>query len=385
MPPNLVVFSSLLLPPSQTFIQAQGERLTRFTPYYVGSRQVQGLALPPERTLVVNRGGPLGLLQEVGFKALGWAPGLGSRLRQMEPCLIHAHFGLGGALALPLAQRLGVPLVVTYHGADATARSAPYSWSHHLYRQRHQTLVREACLFIAVSRFIYRTLLAGGFPTEKIVQHYIGVDTQKFCPADRAARVPYVLCVGRHTPKKGLDTLLRAFARLAVQFSDIHLFQVGTGELTAVLKALAAHLGIAERVHFLGSQPPQVVLRLMQGARLFALASQQAADGDSEGLGMVFLEASACGIPVVATWHGGIPEAVVAGETGLLAPEGDDAALAEHIAHLLSDRTRAQQMGVRGREYVCECFDLHKQSQVLEQIYAGLPTWSPSRNIALSY
>lgn len=112
----------------------------------------------------------------------------------------------------------------------------------------------------------------------------------------------------------------------------------------------------------------------MQQAEAFVLPSQTAADGDSEALGIVFNEASACCVPVVSTWHGGIPEAVLHGETGLLCQERDDTALAEHIDLLLRDRALALRLGRRGREYVCEMFDIRKQTPKLEALYDEVMT-----------
>ena len=112
----------------------------------------------------------------------------------------------------------------------------------------------------------------------------------------------------------------------------------------------------------------------MQQAEVFVLPSQTAEDGDSEALGIVFNEASACCVPVVSTWHGGIPEAVLHGETGLLCQERDDTALAEHIDLLLRDRALALRLGRRGREYVCEMFDIRKQTPKLEALYDEVMT-----------
>ncbi len=142
--------------------------------------------------------------------------------------------------------------------------------------------------------------------------------------------------------------------------------------MTAGLNALATALGINNCVRFLGAQPHETVLNLMRGAEIFALPSQTAKNGDSEALGIVFNEASACGVPIVSTWHGGIPEAVLDGETGFLVPERDDAALAEKLDTLLSDRALGEKMGQRGREFVCEVFDIRKQTVKLEGIYDSL-------------
>lgn len=107
----------------------------------------------------------------------------------------------------------------------------------------------------------------------------------------------------------------------------------------------------------------------MQMAEVFCLPSRTAASGDSEGLGIVFNEASACALPVVATRHGGIPEAVLHGETGLLVPEGDAPALATALDAVLSDRSLGARLGHRGREYVRERFDARRQGARLETIY----------------
>lgn len=309
--------------------------------------------------------------------ALTGSPRLfGHRLKDENICLIHAHFGPDATYALPLARSLGVPLAVTFHGFDCTTdrkdllRSGRYSnWRYLLLEQR---LREQAIAFIAVSHFIESVLLERGYPRDKIIQHYIGVDIQKFHPINERSDSTYIFCVGRHTMKKGLGTLLRAFARITDKHPDVNLIQVGSGTLTEELKYLANTLGIAERVRFLGARSSDEVRQLMQRCALFVLPSQTAENGDSEALGIVFNEASACGIPVVSTRHGGIPEAVLHGETGLLVDERDDRALAEAMDQILGDPYLGSKLGKRGREYVCDVFDLSKQTAKLEDIYETL-------------
>jgi glycosyltransferase involved in cell wall biosynthesis len=287
--------------------------------------------------------------------------------------LIHAHFGTDGIYAMNLAEKLKIPFLVTFHGYDITVtRQMAWRTGKFLYYQlilHQEELKKKAAAFIAVSHFIRRKLLEQNYPPEKIVQHYIGVDTAKFTPIAKKPDRRYLLCVGRHTEKKGIDTLLTAFARIARKYPDVSLIQVGAGSLTAKLKALARTHGIEDRVWFLGNQPHESVLHLMQGAEIFVLPSQTARNGDAEALGIVFNEASACGIPVVSTLHGGIPEAVLEGETGFLVPERDDLALAGKLDILLSDRALGEQMGRNGREWVCDTFDIQRQTAQLEAIY----------------
>ena len=110
----------------------------------------------------------------------------------------------------------------------------------------------------------------------------------------------------------------------------------------------------------------------MQTAEIFALPSQVAKSGECEGLPIVILEASACGIPVVSTYHSGIPEAVINSETGFLVAEKDDLALAEKLDILLGDLTLGKQMGQQGRELMQKKFDLRQQTSKLETIYDSL-------------
>jgi glycosyltransferase involved in cell wall biosynthesis len=287
--------------------------------------------------------------------------------------IIHSHFGSDGIYAMPLADKLKIPLVVTFHGCDVTCskktliisgRPSAYQFLIH-----ERQLKKKASAIIAVSDFIYHKLLDKGYPAEKLHLHYIGVDIDKFTPSDTKPLDRYILCVGRHDPKKGIDTLLRAFALIERKHADVKLLLVGNGILSETLREIAGSLGILNRVEFLGVQPHKEVVKLMQGAEVFALPSQKAESGDCEALGIVFNEASACGVPIVSTWHGGIPEAVVDGETGFLAKEKDCEALATHIDYLLSNREQARMMGRRGREYVCEKFDIRKQTAKLETIY----------------
>ncbi|MBW4618639.1 MAG: glycosyltransferase [Cyanosarcina radialis HA8281-LM2] len=368
--PVVVLFSSLLLPPSQTFIRAQGEQLQEFTPYYVGSRLIPGLSLPPERTVVVNRGGIWGATQEVLFKVSGFAPNLYRQVRQLQPALIHAQFGLSGALALPLARDLKVPLVVHFRGADATvkeeyARNA--SINHRVYFRRREALKRETRLFITVCQFLKNKLLEQGFPGEKILVHYHGVNVEAFQPDESIPREPVVLFVGRLTEKKGCEDLIQAMSQVQAVMPDRELVLIGDGPLKPKLETLASQ--VLRRYRFLGLQSQAEVKNWMNRASLLVTPSITAADGDAEGLPNVVLEAQAMGLPVVATKHAGIPEAVVDGETGFLVEESDREGLAVSSLRLLQDTDLWQHFSANGKERVRNGFDRSKQTQILEEIY----------------
>lgn len=356
---------------SEAFIKEQAHNMMRYKPTFISSTLLSEIPFP---NIALNRNDFLGIKQ-LSF-LLTHAPEVFEFNLFKKLSLIHAHFGTDGVYAMAIAEKIKIPFVVTFHGYDISIhRTKVWRTGKLLYYQllwHEEELKQKASAFIAVSHFIRSKMLEKGYPENKIIQHYIGVDTIKFSPSHKQAEQRYILCVGRHTEKKGIDTLLRAFARIARKHPDVLLLQVGTGSMSADLNTLAKILGISDRVRFLGAQPHETVLNLMRGAEIFALPSQTAKNGDSEALGIVFNEASACGIPIVSTWHGGIPEAVLNGETGFLVPEKDDAALADKLDILLGDRALGEKLGQRGREFVCDVFDIRKQTLKLEAIYDAL-------------
>lgn len=368
--PAVIIYRDHLLPPSETFVRNQAEALESFIPYYVGSRFVGGLPLPEERTIVANKGGWLGMSREVCVRLGILPPGFIQQVRNLNPALIHAHFGPNGVTALPLARALQVPLVVTFHGYDATVKEE-YAWrssySYWVYFRNKDRLKHEARLFIAVSEFIKGKLLEQGFPPDKIVVHYIGVDTEAFNSDPAVQRVPVVLCVGRLSEKKGCEYLIKAMAQVQAVMPDTELVIIGDGTLRRPLEELAEKL--LRRYRFLGVQSPDIVKSWMNRALMLVAPSVTDSTGDSEGLPMVILEAQAMGLPVVSSIHAGIPEAVIQGETGFLANERDWKTLAEYILHLLRDETLWQEFSLKGQERVRTLFSLQKQVGLLEEIY----------------
>ncbi|MDB9315916.1 glycosyltransferase [Spirulina sp. CS-785/01] len=367
---NILFFSGRLLPASETFVKAQGEQLRKYTPYYVGSRLVSGLTLPSEQTRVVNSGGIWGKAQEAAFKLWGVAPSFYNNLKALKPCLIHAHFGVCGGLALPVQKQLRVPLITTFYGLDATMTdeyAKKHSLSTNVYLQRREHLKQNANLFIAVSEFIKDKLLAQGFPEDKVIAHYYGVDTQQFQADPTIPREPIVLFVGRFTEKKGCEYLIKAMAQVQEQENEAELVLVGDGKLKAELESLAAQC--LRRYQFLGFQPSSVVKHWMNRAKILAVPSVTAANGDSEGLPTVIVEAQAMGLPVVGSIHAGIPQAVSHEETGFLAEERDWQSLAQYIVTLLKNDEIWGNFSQNGKQRMREHFDLQKQTQKLEQIY----------------
>ncbi|MFZ0523495.1 MAG: glycosyltransferase [Candidatus Acidiferrales bacterium] len=370
--PRVVIFCDHLLYPSETFVRSQAQALSRFTPVYAGSRRVRGLELPSESTYTVSGGDVNGKFREVMFKLFGIAPGLVEKLRAVDPVLIHSHFGPDGLRALPLARKLGLPLIVTFHGSDATAtdvRHVKAPFGHRRYLVQRGVLRHGATLFIAVSEFIRRKLVEQHFPAERIVAHYIGVDTKLFSPA-QGEQESTVLFVGRLAARKGAEFLIRAMAEVQKENPSTELVLIGDGVLRGDLEKLASES--LKRYRFLGVQPPDVVREWLDRASVFCAPSIKRRSGEEEAFGIVFAEAQAMEKPVVSFATGGIPEAVLHGETGFLAPERDWRTLAQYLSLLLKNADLRRKFGVAGRQRVLRLFDLNTQTSALEKIYDGV-------------
>jgi glycosyltransferase involved in cell wall biosynthesis len=352
---------------SEPFITAQALELRRYAPVFLG-RLRQGETPPGAEALALSDTGPAWPLRAAA-QMLGRSPApflklLGAR----RLALLHAHFGIEGAQALPLARRLGLPLITTFHGFDATLSTAALlsspAWAYYpLFRRQ---LAEHGAMFLCASGFIRGRLLALGFPPERTRIHYIGVDCRRILPRDPGEERQIILHVARLVQVKGTLHLLRAFARLG---GEAELVIIGDGPLRRSLSAEAVALGIQARVRFLGALPQAEVLAWMRKAAMLVLPSVRTGTGRIEGLGMVSLEAAATGVPVIGSDIGGIPEAVIDGETGFLVPERDDAGLASKIGRLLADQTLRQRMGTAARRLVTQKFDLVAQTRVLETLY----------------
>ena len=362
--PNIIVFRDKLLLPSEGFIKTHYTAFDAANLVYLASHfgwraaelDGQMMATAPDS------------LRRFWFKQTGRTRILPD-LKALAPRSVHAHFGRGGALALPLAEALGVPLFVTFHGGDATKethqrrRLIPT-----IYQRRLSHLQAYASGFLCVSQFVADRLAAQGFPKAKLITHYIGIDVSHMQqPEQRQGRL---LFIGRLVDKKGVDILLAAMRRL--QQSDSKtvpgLDIAGSGPLEAELRAQAADLS---SVRFLGWQTPEQLSRILHKAQAVVVPSRIAADGDCEGLPTVVLESIRAGVPVVASDHAGIPEIIRHEETGFLVPENDPDALAAALLAASQTGDQMRQMVARAQQRLQRDFNAATQSQKLQQYLLG--------------
>jgi glycosyltransferase involved in cell wall biosynthesis len=368
--PKILIFRNELLPASETFVLAQASALHLFETCFAGVHAASNcLRLPTQPMLLDDSSSFWGKLRRRVFWRSGVAPDFHRRLKQLKPALIHAHFAIDAAAALPIAQRLRVPLVVTLHGYDVTSSDKTLSRSPEgrCYLRRRRQLWEEAAAFVCISRFLYDRALAAGFPRAKLRVHYTGTDFSLFTPSQAERDPNLIVFVGRLVEKKGCRYLLDALEVVRRTLPDVRLVCIGDGPLRGVLQAQAAAANLP--CTFVGPQSPVTVRNYLAQARIFCVPSVEATTGDSEGLGMVFVEAQAMGTPVVSFRHGGIPEVVLHGHTGLLAPERNRDLLAAHLLTLLQDDNVWRRFSERGAQWVSRAFDLANQTLELEAIY----------------
>lgn len=359
---RVTVWREEVLPGSETFIANQVAAMRRWEPALSGLRaRPNPLGVAPR--FVVEDGSPA--LAHRADRWLYWRTGTGPRLHRAlrRSALVHAHFGPDGARLLRAARIARRPLLVTFHGYDATVPAAAHGVD-------YGPLFRHAARLVCVSEFIRGCVIAQGAPTDRTTVLPIGIPVP---PPAAGPRRRQVLFVGRLVDKKGGADLLAAAAGLA---DPPPIEIIGDGALRGELERRAGELRLD--VRFRGARPPDEVAEAMARSAVLCVPSRTAADGDREGFGMVFLEAAARGLPAVSYASGGVPEAVLHGETGLLAPEGDTAELARQLAAVLDDPGLGERLGAAGRARVQSRFEIGACTRRLEALYDRLAPASAS-------
>lgn len=301
--------------------------------------------------------------------------------RRTRPTIVHTHTSKAGALGRMAAWLASVPVIIhTPHGHVFYGHfSRPVSW---LFLQIERILAlltthlialttaeRQDHIIRRVGRAEDWTVIPSGIDLARFRSIQPRADQRPAlldCPVDSTV----VGTVGWLTEVKGHRRLIEALARLAPARPSLYLAIIGTGELYDSLVALAKHLGIGDRVRFLGHRHD--VAECLASLDLFVFPSQ------NEGMGRALIEAMAAALPVVATSVGGIPGIIEHGRTGLLVPPDDSAALAAAMAELLDDRVRARAIGQAARESVGVEFNVANMVRAIESVYTHClqpPSW----------
>ena len=281
--------------------------------------------------------------------------------------LLHIYFGHIAVHLLPLIRSWGKPSLVSFHGADVLVDLEKPA-----YRAATKEMLDAVRLVLVRSESLAHALIYLGCAKEKIRIHRTGIPLDEIpfqprqWPADGCWRL---LQAGRLIKKKGIETTLRAFAQFAARHPESSLTIAGDGPLRGELEKIARDLNIATRVNFTGFLSQPQLRELFQRSHIFLHPSETGPDGNQEGVPNSMLEAMASGLPVFATTHGGIPEAIENGLSGILVPERDANALALALLLAADKSEQLSALAQRGAESVAEKFEQRAQVRKLEEIY----------------
>jgi colanic acid/amylovoran biosynthesis glycosyltransferase len=281
--------------------------------------------------------------------------------------LMHVYFGHTGVHLLPFIKEWQQSCVVSFHGMDIQGRPEQEG-----YDAQMQELLQTVPLVLARSESLIARLEALGCPREKLRLNRTGIPLDDFpflarpLPEDGAWRFVQAC---RLIAKKGLRTSLRAFAKFHAQHRQARFTIAGEGPMKEEVQRLARELGIAEAVELRGFLSQQALAELYAQSHIFVHPSEMTSDQNQEGVPNSMLEAMATGLPVLATRHGGIPEAVQHGICGLLVEEKDEAALFATMERLTENRGMWRAFGEAAEHAVREEFSHERAIERLEGFY----------------
>lgn len=278
--------------------------------------------------------------------------------------VILAEFGASGADICRHARAAHIPLVVHFHGHDAHRRAEVER-----YRDRYREMFGYAHRIMSVSNYMTAALIELGADPGRIVYNPYG-PRESFFDIQPDYRRTF-LAVGRFTDIKANYLTLAAFSDVLRDHPDAKLVMVGGGELLETCRTLAQVWDIERSVTFTGAIPHASISPLFAEACCFVQHSVAPSYGDAEGTPVAILEAAAAGLPVVATRHAGIGDAVVHGRTGFLVDERNVAGMADHMRRLIGDEALCREMGARGRQHVRSSYSIARHIERLQAAIDG--------------
>lgn len=375
--PTVASYCTTFLKPEMLHIYRQIKGLQRYDTFVICKERLSTELFPmPEHGVEVAPGVKSNFARRFWLKYLRKEPPIVYRgeygvlaglLARRHADLMHVYFGHTGVHLLPFIQRWPRPTVVSFHGMDVQTRAHDPG-----YEVKLRELLRSTSLVLARSQSLLDRLQELGCPQEKVRMNRTGIPLDQFPFVHRSWPAQgewHLVQACRLIEKKGLDDALHAFAALAKVHPKSRFTIAGEGPLLPALEQLCRDLDIQDKVHFPGFVKGPALCQLFQSAHLFIHPSRMTADQNQEGVPNAMLEAMATGLPVVATLHGGIPEAVRNGTTGFLVPERDRAGLEQSLLALADSEATWRNMGNTASQDVRENFEAGAQIANLERAY----------------
>ncbi len=368
-------YCATFLKPEMLHIYRQITSLRRVRPVVIAQKRENADRFPFQNIRVVKKPA-LHFLRRTWFKQIADRPWQISpaevraterALTESNAELLHIYFGHIAMLLRPLIRQWQKPSLVSFHGADVLVDMQKPA-----YRRATEEMLSLVRRVLVRSDSLRQAVIDLGCAPEKIEIQRAGIPLADFpfrergIPGDGQWRL---LQAGRLIEKKGLKTTLRAFARFQKEFPAARLTIAGEGPQLEELQSLARELQIDGAVDFVGFVSQEELRELLYSSHIFLHPSETGRDGNQEGVPNSMLEAMASGLPVFATRHGGIPEAVENNVSGMLANERDHRALGDGLIDCAKDSTRLLAMGRAASESVAKNFSQTEQTRRLEEIY----------------
>lgn len=375
--PTVASYCTTFLKPEMLHIYRQITGLRRYETFVIcKERQSADLYPMPEGGIELAPGVKSNFLRRFWLKYIKKEPPivyrgeygvLANLLQRRHADVLHIYFGHTGVHLLPFIQRWPGPVVVSFHGMDVQTRAHDPS-----YEVRLRELLKAATLVLARSQSLLDRVQDLGCPVEKVRMNRTGIPLDQFPFIEReypANGSWHFVQACRLIEKKGLDDAIHAFAAFAAKYPKARFTIAGEGPLRAELETLRDSLGLQEKVFFAGFLKGGELSELYHQAHVFMHPSRMTSDQNQEGVPNSMLEAMATGLPVAATLHGGIPEAVRNGVTGILVPERDREGLHQALLRLTSSESTWRQFGSAASADVREYFESTAQIAKLESAY----------------
>jgi colanic acid/amylovoran biosynthesis glycosyltransferase len=370
-------YCATFLKPEMLHIYRQITALERVLPVVVARKRENPARFPFDKIDIVPKPA-LHFLRRFWFRQLrdkpwqissGELPALMEVLERRNARLLHIYFGQIAVHLLPLIRAWEKPSIVSFHGADVMVEMNKPA-----YREATQQMLDAVKLVLVRSESLRRAVIDLGCEKGKIEVQHAGIPLDEFpfheqtFPSNGKWRL---VQAGRLIEKKGLPVTLRSFASFLREYPNATLTIAGEGPMLGELQRLARHLKIENRVSFTGFISQDQLRDLYYASHIFLHPSETGPDGNQEGIPNSMLEAMASGLPVFATQHGGIPEAIENGVSGVLVPERNREELTDALLNGAKSPDFLSRIARAGAEIVQKNFDLSAQARRLEDVYLG--------------
>jgi colanic acid/amylovoran biosynthesis glycosyltransferase len=376
--PVVACYCATFLKPEMLHIYRQITALQRVSPFVIAQKRENANRFPFDEIDVVPKPA-LHFLRRFWFRQLRDKPWQisGTELRALTDVLekrnaqlLHIYFGQIAVHLLALIRAWQKPSIVSFHGADVMVDMHKPA-----YREATRQMLEAVKLVLVRSESLRRAVVDLGGDQMKIEVQHTGIPLDEFPFRERTAPQNgewRFVQAGRLIEKKGLPVTLHAFASFQKRYPNAALTIAGEGPLLGRLRDLANELKIDNHVSFAGFVSQEELREIYYSSHIFLHPSETGPDGNQEGIPNSMLEAMATGLPVFATQHGGIPEAIENGVSGVLVPEHNHDELALALLDTVQDRDFLLPLASNGAEVVRKKFDLNEQARRLEDVYLKL-------------